>query len=185
MKSNALVVIVLTMLALSCEEPTPIPHVLIEDLDSTYAPVKAKSTDDYEGIIPGIDAKVIDYTMPNPYQHVEQLFRDSTVSPSWDEAEFPNAKVFIVFFKNFQWEVADRNKEKIASYIDFPIRIAKDKNSFLRDFDSIFSPEFVLEIADQDPSEIYRDQKGAMIGHDGQVWFKMKKGRYRIIEINI
>jgi hypothetical protein len=183
MKKNIVGYILLIMVTLSCEDP--IPHILIDDLDSTYAPVKAKSTDDYAGTIPGLDAKVIDYTLPNPYQHVKQLFRDSTVSPSWDEAEFPNAKVFIVFFKNFQWEVADRDKEKIASYIDFPIRIAKDKNSFLRDFDSIFSPEFVLEIADQDPSEIYRDKKGAMIGHDGQVWFKMKKGRYRIIEINI
>lgn len=166
----------------ACEEP--IPHVLIDDLDTVAVEAPAMSRDDYEGTIPGLDAKVIDYTLPNPYQHVKQLFRDSTVAPSWDDAEFPNAKAFIIFFKNFQWEVADRNKEKIASHIDFPLRIAKDKKSFLRDFDSIFSPEFVLEISDQDPSEIYRDKKGAMIGHDGQIWFKMKKGRYRIIEIN-
>ncbi|MCG9881158.1 MAG: hypothetical protein MH472_11220 [Bacteroidia bacterium] len=176
---------VLTSIVLfsACDEP--IPHVLIDDTDSTLAVLPpTKSVDDYDGTIPGLDAKVIDYTLPNPYQHVPQLFRDSTVAPSWDDAGFPNAKAFIIFFKNFQWEVGDRNKNKIASYIDFPIRIAKDKNAFLKDFDSIFSPEFVQEVSDQNPMEIYRDKKGAMIGNDGQIWFKMIKGRYRIIEIN-
>jgi hypothetical protein len=182
MRKSMLGIICFLIVAMACEEP--IPHVLIDDYDTVAVVPPSKSMDNYEGTIPGLDAKVIDYTMPNPYQHVKQLFRDSTVAPSWDDAGFPNAKAFIIFFKNFQWEVADRNKEKIASYIDFPIRISKDKKSFLKDFDSIFSPEFVLEISDQDPSEIYRDQKGAMIGHDGQIWFKMKKGKYRIIEIN-
>lgn len=182
MKKIMLVLGTLVLFASACDEP--IPHVLIDDLDSSSVEAPKKAMDDYEGTIPGLDAKVIDYTLPNPYQHTKQLFRDSTVAPSWDDAGFPNAKAFVIFFKNFQWEVKDRDKEKIASYIDFPIRIAKSKKEFLRDFDSIFSPEFVLEVSDQDPSEIYRDQKGAMIGHDGQIWFKMKKGRYRIIEIN-
>jgi hypothetical protein len=167
---------------IACEEP--IPHVLIDDLDSTVVESTTKSVDNYEGTIPGLDAKVIDYTLPNPYQHKKQLLRDSTIALSWDDAGFPNAKDFIIFFKNFQWEVGDRDKEKIASYIDFPIRTVKNKSEFLKDFDAIFSPEFVLEIADQDPSEIYRDEKGAMIGNDGQIWFKMIKGRYRIIDLN-
>ena len=166
----------------ACEEP--MPHVLIDDLDSATVEVSNKTTDNYEGTIPGLDAKVIDYTLPNPYQHKKQLLRDSTIASSWDDAGFPNAKDFIIFFKNFQWEVGDRDQEKIASYIDFPIRISKNKSDFLKDFDAIFSAEFALEIADQDPSEIYRDEKGAMIGEDGQIWFKMIKGRYRIIEIN-
>lgn len=183
MKRIKSILAVVLFIFVACEEP--IPHVLIDDTDSTLAVLPTnKSVDDYDGTIPGMDAKVIDYTLPNPYQHVPQLFRDSTVAPSWDDAGFPNAKVFILFFKNFQWEVGDRNKEKIASYIDFPIRIAKDKKAFLRDFDSIFSPEFVQEISDQNPMEIYRDKKGAMIGNDGQIWFKMKNGKYRIIEIN-
>ncbi|OYU95023.1 MAG: hypothetical protein CFE21_11990 [Bacteroidetes bacterium B1(2017)] len=178
---TALVAIVLVSVA--CDDP--IPHVLFDESDTIPKVVATnKSTDNYDGTIPGMDAKVIDYTLPNPYQHKAQLFRDSSIATSWDEAGFPNAKDFIIFYKKFQWDVMDRNKEKIASNIDFPLRDYKDKKSFFKNFDSIFAPDFVEEILDQDPMEIYRDKKGAMIGEDGQLWFKMKGGKYKIIEIN-
>lgn len=179
------VLLILSILLLgACEEP--IPHVLIDNNDTipkSGASVSIKR-DNYGGKIPGLDAKVIDYTLPNPYQHKKQLFRDSTVATSWDDAGFPNAKDFIRFFKTFQWVVMDKDGEKIASMIEFPLRQYKTKEAFLKDFDKMFGPDFINEILDQDPLEIYRDGKGAMIGDDGQIWFKMIRGQYRIIEIN-
>ena len=44
-------------------------------------------------------------------------------------------------------------------------------------------PDFVYEVLHQDPMGIYRDEKGAMIGNDGQIWFKVIDDRYRIVTI--
>jgi hypothetical protein len=173
---------VLSLAFFACDDP--IPHVLMDDSDTVQVAAPSRSVDNYDGTIPGMDAKVIDYTLPNEYQHKKQLFRDSTIATSWDDAGFPNAKAFIIFFKTFQWDVQDRNKEKIANMIDFPLRDYPNKKAFIHNFDSIFEADFVGEILNQDPTEIYRDSKGAMLGDDGQIWFKMKKGKYRIIEVN-
>ena len=166
----------------SCNED--VPHIIIPPSDDTVEVVKARVINNYDGEIPGLDAKVIDYTLPNPYQHKSQVLFDSSVATSWDDAGFSDAKKFIIFFKNFQLEVIDRNKASIASKIDFPLRNFKSKEAFIKNFDSIFMPDFVEAILDQDPMEIYRDEKGAMIGSDGQLWFKLKKGGYRIVALN-
>ncbi|MCF8253122.1 MAG: hypothetical protein K9H61_04565 [Bacteroidia bacterium] len=182
MKLSVITLLAMGLLLFACDEPTP--HVVFDEVDSTKIEIPKVSNDNYEGTIPGMDAKVIDYTLPNPYQHKPQLFRDSTIATSWDDAGFPNAKYFVKFFKTFQWDVMDRNKEKIAGMIQFPLRDFKDKKTFMSKFDSIFAPDFVEEILNQDPMEIYRDKKGAMIGDDGQIWFRMIKGKYKITEIN-
>jgi hypothetical protein len=166
----------------SCNED--VPHIVIPPTEDTVEVVKARVINDYDGEIPGLDAKVIDYTLPNPYQHKPQMLFDSSMATSWDEAGFPDAKKFIIYFKNFQLEVLDRNKNAIANKIDFPLRNFKTKQDFLKSFDSIFMPDFVEAVLDQDPMQIYRDKNGAMIGSDGQIWFKMKKTGYRIVAIN-
>lgn len=167
----------------SCSDP--LPHVLIADDDSTKTVSGGYSKrDNYEGEVPGMDAKVIDYTLPNPYQHIPQILFDSTVATSWDKAGFPDAKRFIIFFKDFQLDVQDRNKEKIAGLIQFPLRNYKTKSEFLKNFDSIFMPDFVHDVLYQDPLEIYRDEKGAMIGNGGQLWFRQINGKYKIVAIN-
>jgi hypothetical protein len=173
--------LVLGLFILACDEP--IPHVLFDEIDS-IPPVANISRDNYDGKIPGMDAQVIDYTLPDPYQHIPQLFLDSTVATSWDDAGFPNAKDFQSFFKAFQWDVMDRNKEKISVLIAYPLHNFKDQKTFYKNFDSIFSPDFVEEILHQNPKEMYRNKNGAMAGEDGQVWFRIVKGKYRIVTIN-
>ncbi len=170
------------LITTSCEDNTP--HVIYNEEDTTVVANENSTADNYIGTIPGMDAEVIDYTTPNPYQHKSQLFRDSTQSMSWDEAGFPDGKSFILFFKQFQFEVIDRKKDVIADYIQFPVRGFKNRNAFINSFDSVFGKEFVEEIIHQDPMEIYRNKNGAMIGEDGQLWFKMIGGTYKIFEIN-
>ena len=167
----------------SCDEP--VPYMKIDHAGSaTVAATKDYVSDNYDGEVPVLDAKVIDYTLPNPYQHKSQLLVDSTVATSWDKAGFPDAKRFINFFKDFQFEVRDRKQQSIADLIKFPLTNYKTRKAFLNNFDSIFMPDFVNEVLHQDPNEIYRDEKGAMIGNDGQIWFKVIDGRYRIVTIN-
>ncbi len=172
------------MLVFSCEETTTHIEFNAEDSIPPVTAGEISTGNNYLGTIPGMDAQVVDYTLPNPYQHKSQLFRDSTQSMSWDEAGFPDGKSFVLFFKQFQFEVIDRKKELIAAHIDYPIRGFKNKEAFINSFDSIFGKEFVDEIIHQDPLQIYRNKNGAMIGDDGQLWFKMIGGAYKIFEIN-
>ena len=182
MRNFILALLSLGFVATACQEPTV--HIVFPPEDTTKSEGGFKVKDDYEGSIPGLDAKVIDYTLPNEYQNKSQLFRDSTIVMSWTQAGFPNAKRFIKFFEHFQWDVMDRNKDKIASLIQFPLRDYKTKKEFLKNFDSIFSPPFVEAILHQDPKEIFRNKKGAMLGNDGQIWMKPTGASYVIFEIN-
>lgn len=140
--------------------------------------------DDYEGSIPYLDSKVIDNQLPDEYQSKPQPTRDGIVIMSWDEAGFKNARHFITFIKEFQFLVKDRNKEKIADYIKFPLRNIKTRKEFIENFDAIFHQSFTEEVLYQNPNEIYRDKNGAMIGKDGQLWFKPFGKTYKIVSIN-
>lgn len=167
-------------LFLACNEP--IAHIeLHADSTQISRTFRSKPTG---GSIPGLNAEVIDYTLANPYQSKRQLFRDSTICMSWDQSGFPNAKRFIKFFEHFQWDVMDRNKERIAEVIAFPIPGYPTRADFIRDFDLIFGPEFVEQILHQNPMEIYRNKAGAMIGNDGQLWFQIRAGQYKIVRVN-
>lgn len=167
----------------ACEDDRVRVKFFDQDTVKQAAPVSS-GKNDYEGSIPYLDSKVIDYTLPDEYQHKEQLLRIGITVMSWDKAGFKNAKHFIKFFEQFQFAVKDQNKEKIASYIKFPLDNIKTKKEFLDNFDAIFYPEFTEEILMQNPSEIYRDNRGAMIGKDGQLWFKPVGSGYKIIAIN-
>lgn len=181
MKQTFFLFLVLSLIVIACDEPTP--HVLFNEVDSIPT-VDTIIEDNNDGRISAVDEQVIDYTTPDPYQHLPQLFLDSTLSSSWDAAGFPNAKDFQAFYQTFQWDVMDRNKEKISALILYPLPGYRDNKFFLRNFDSIFSPDFVEAIVQQKPDEIYRNKYGAMAGEDGQVWFRLVKGRYRIVKIN-
>jgi hypothetical protein len=182
MKKIILGLMLLGLLQISCDEPTP--HIIFPPEDTTANNNNVYKSDNSGGSIPGLDAEVIDYTLPNEYQNKSQLFRDSTIVMSWSSAGFKNAKHFIRFFEQFQWDVMDRNKEKIAARIQFPLRDYKTKAEFYRHFDSIFAPTFVEQVLHQNPSEIFRNKKGAMLGNDGQIWMKPKGSTYVIFEVN-
>ncbi len=70
----------------SCNESNV---VMYHDTDTTsYVINTGSKMSDYNAKIPGLNAEVIDYTLPNEYQHKNQEFRDSTVVVSWDNAGF-------------------------------------------------------------------------------------------------
>ena len=144
MKQTFFLLLVFSLTVVACDEP--IPHIVFNTIDS-IPPVDTITGDNYDGKTPVVDELVIDYTTPDPYQHVPQLFLDSTLSSSWDDAGFPNAKDFQAFYQTFQWDVMDRNKEKISALILYPLPGYKDNKAFLRNFDSIFSDKLFPDIS--------------------------------------
>ncbi|MFN4082903.1 MAG: hypothetical protein ACK4K9_04670 [Bacteroidia bacterium] len=183
MKNIFIILIILTTTFQSCEEDKV--KVIFTGEDTTQTVMsESYSGDNYGGSIPYLDSKVIDYSLPDEYQKKPQVTREGIVIMSWDDAGFKDAKRFIKFVEQFQFLVKDRNKEKIATYIDFPLKNIKTRKEFIDNFDAIFHESFTNEVLYQNPQEIYRDKNGAMIGKDGQIWFKPKGGSYRIVSIN-
>ncbi len=182
MKKILFLITAICLIQAACKEP--LPHIIFNDQDSVKIDLgRHISKDNYGGSIPGMDAKITDYTWPDPYQHIPQMLRDSTWATSWDQAGFPNAKNFIEFIKDFQFDLREKKKEKIADMIIFPLSNYKTKKEFIVLFDSIFGPDFTYEVFYQNPKEIFRNQNGAMLGNDGQIWFKQVGGSYKIISI--
>jgi hypothetical protein len=159
--------------------------ILYHDNDTTnYTTSSGKRPNDYNAKIPGLNAQVVDYTLPNEYQHESQLFPDTTIVMSWDDAGFKNANAFIEYFKQIQLLIKDDKKEELASHLDFPLKNLASRKEFIENYDKIFDDAFKYEVLKQDPNMMFRNNFGALAGHDGQMWFKPKGGSYKIIAIN-
>jgi hypothetical protein len=159
--------------------------ILYHDNDTTNYTINiGNRPNDYNAKIPGLNAQVVDYTLPNEYQHKSQSFPDATLVMSWDAAGFKNANAFLKYFKQIQLLIRDGNKEEIVEHISFPLKNLASKKEFLENYDKIFDEAFRYEVLNQDPSFMFRNNFGALAGHDGQIWFKPKGGSFKIIAMN-
>lgn len=159
--------------------------ILYHDNDTTnYTTNSGIRSVDYNAKIPGLNAQVVDYTLPNEYQHKSQLFPDSTLVMSWDAAGFKNANSFLKYFKQIQLLIRADNKEELSKHISFPLKNLASKKEFLENYDKIFDEAYRYEVLNQDPSFIFRNNFGALAGHDGQMWLKPKGGSFTIIAMN-
>lgn len=187
MKRISLVIILAALFAVSGINTSCNDHnekFLYQDTSKYIIEIAKTKPYDYDAKIPGLDAKVYDTELPNMYQHKSQLFRDSTMCMSWDEAGFTNANRFINFFKNFQFLVKQNNKKEIAKLMQFPTRNFRTKEEFIENYDNVFFGTYRQEIVDQNPDEIFRNKFGAMIGNDGQLWFKPQGRSYLIVAMH-
>ncbi len=176
--SIAIIIITLT----SCDDNKVI---LYNNADTTdYTINTGRKPSDYNAKIPGLNAQVIDYTLPNEYQHKSQLFPDTTLVMSWDAAGFKNANAFLKYFKQIQLLVRADKKDELAKHINFPLKNLASKKEFLDNYDKIFDEAFKYEVLNQDPNFMFRNSLGALAGHDGQMWFKPKGSSYTIVNIS-
>jgi hypothetical protein len=85
------------------------------------------------------------------------------------------ATVFLATLKDLiRWD----NRPAIAKLVRFPLDLnqgrqtvkIKNKAEFLARYQEIFSPELKSRVLEQQPEEIYSDQRGYMIGN-GKLWF--------------
>ncbi len=115
----------------------------------------------------------------------DSVFADGSIPVSWRNAGFSNPVAFKEFLKRFQFWVANNHKDSVADAIAFPLlgKGPKTKESFLSKYDVYFSDKVKKALGEQNFSQIFRRDKGAMIGN-GQLWFNERPEGFKIIAIN-
>jgi hypothetical protein len=99
-----------------------------------------------------------------------------------DDAEFERQ------VQDFRNAVLKADKEKVVSFIEFPIKVQvgkkgvniRNKAAFFRNYDKIFYKDFVEKIRETVPHNLFHRDIGAMLG-SGLIWFW---GDGKVIAIN-
>lgn len=105
------------------------------------------------------------------------------------------------FFQGFQEAVRSRNADRVAGFVEFPLRVNLCKGSqtiqrkdFARRFPSVFDARISEAVRKQTFESLFANSQGVMIG-DGEVWFSgicegtaaddpCSKQRIRVITVN-
>jgi hypothetical protein len=114
----------------------------------------------------------------------------STVEDAWGANFASEAKLFL---DQLQRVVRDKDKAKLASLIEYPVRInvgshhseIASEKEFLRKYSSVLTPDMVREVLAQMPDCLFGNSQGVMIGR-GVIWFQRQpEGTMKIIAFNI
>ena len=120
---------------------------------------------------------------PNDEEYTDEVIYYNGVNPtSWRTAGIKDPVAFKNFFMELRNMVKLGNKDEIANYIKYPINGINDEASFVQQYDRVFSNKVRDAILGQKIRQIYRDERGVMIGDD-VVWIKQVKGEYKIFSI--
>jgi hypothetical protein len=103
-------------------------------------------------------------------------------------------KASVDFFTDLQRLLKAGDKQGLAELANYPLRvngdkgkalIVKDRASFLKSFDQIYSPAVVAAALAVDPRNISCNYQGVMLG-DGILWaYSTSKGHQGIIAVNV
>lgn len=94
------------------------------------------------------------------------------------DALYGDHKPYHQFFTTFQKAVADGDKAKVASLVDYPFQARikgkavklRDAAHFIADYDLIVTDKVKHAVAAQTYAGLFANWQGVMIG-DGEVWF--------------
>ncbi len=168
----------------------PDGEVVFDELDAsgkTAATFKGKflknEIDNIEGVwTKAGEAKVLTFKL--------QLLQGAGTAAGnrYEDIEAPDAAEFERKVQAFREAVLNGEKEKVAAFIKFPIEVRvgkkavkiKNKAALLQNYDKIFYKEFVEEIRQTIPHNMFHRYDGAMLGR-GSVWFW---GDGKVIGIN-
>jgi hypothetical protein len=125
----------------------------------------------------------LQFTAPDDGEYSDEIFYYNGLSPSsWAVAGITNPRAFKDFYMQFRNMVKLNDKDQIAIYINYPLGSIKDEETFIKNYDKTFTKEIRNAILGQKIRQLFRDQRGVMIG-DNQVWFKQINGEYKIVKI--
>jgi hypothetical protein len=101
----------------------------------------------------------------------------------------------VTFVSNLHAALKTNDKEKIADFIAYPLRVnltlrngkntiryIKTKKNFFKSYDFLFNTRTKQRLLNE--SEIFCNYQGAMLS-DGLLWFKTDDNRARVITLNI
>jgi hypothetical protein len=124
------------------------------------------------------------FVSPDDAEYSDEVFYYNGSSPaSWAIAGITNPKAFKDFYMIFRNIVKLNDKDQIANYINFPLGSIKDEESFIKNYEKIFTPAVRNAVLSQKIRQLFRDQRGVMIG-DNMIWFKEINKEYRIVTLN-
>ena len=98
--------------------------------------------------------------------------------PSAQSAEFDiPPQVVLKFAREFQDALANRDVDRVATLVKFPLRVNTQgaitlhigKAQFVKEFDVIFTNAVKKQVLDQDPADLFQNYQGVMFGN-GAVW---------------
>lgn len=119
--------------------------------------------------------------VPDDGEYSDEIFYYNGNSPArWALAGIKNPRAFKDFYMQFRNMVKLNDKDQIANYINYPLGSIKDESDFVKNYQKIFVPKIREAILGQKIRQLYRDQRGVMIGDD-QLWFKEINGKYKIV----
>jgi hypothetical protein len=98
------------------------------------------------------------------------------------------------FVRELQQALRGNDKTWLADHVRYPLRyygrkdsLIRDRSAFMRRYSSIFSDRLKSIVLAQDPSSLFENWQGIMIGN-GQIWIRGSADhpheRFRIITIN-
>jgi hypothetical protein len=105
--------------------------------------------------------------------------------PNYAAAGITDTKAFETFFTAFQTTAIEpAHKEDLASLIRFPITAAKDKKTFLANYDKIVTEGVRTAVKNQKFDAMGCRDQGCMVGN-GKVWLAPnEKGGFSVVGIN-
>lgn len=120
---------------------------------------------------------------PNDEEYADEVFYFDGITPSsWKTAGITDHIAFKNFFMEFRNHVKFNDKDAIANVIQYPIKGVEDETAFVKQYDQVFTSAVKTAIQKQKIRQMYRDDRGVMVGDD-MLWFREIKGQYKIVKI--
>jgi len=120
---------------------------------------------------------------PNDEEYAEEPFFYEGMSPSsWKTAGITDPVAFKNFFMELRNMVKLNDKDQIANHIKFPINGIPDEETFVKNYNTIFTQQVKQAILEQKIRQMFRDGRGVMIGNE-DLWIKQINGQYKIVSI--
>lgn len=113
----------------------------------------------------------------------DTLFEDGSIPSSWSNAGFDDPAHFKRFLLNFKDWVRSDKVDSITAHIRFPLKSYKTPETFKKEYPKIFDANMKMMVDTQRLDRISRNYQGAMLGN-GEIWFSVIDGAYKIIAIN-
>lgn len=113
----------------------------------------------------------------------DSIFDDGSIPVKWKNAGITNSRNFKLFLKQMQLWIMYNDKAQLASTVRYPLKDIGTAAELISRYDSVFTKDVKLSFATINFSQVFRNDKGAMIG-DGKVWFAQEGNDFRIIAIN-
>ncbi|EHS55851.1 hypothetical protein P4H71_14510 [Paenibacillus kribbensis] len=122
---------------------------------------------------------------PTPSAPAASSDASSSLTPSsssqnpFEVAGIQDPKAFLNTFKALQKAVADNDKEKVANYIFYPLRVndseksltIPNKKDFIEKYDQIFTDAIREALVNQKTDDLFVNYQGVMVG-SGELWLR-------------